>query len=78
MLRKAIADHCFGHVPRDTLIVWPAEARNGHVDGEINLEPSEKITDREDRIEMLRRQVGKLKEAKKEKNTCFRATRSKR
>lgn len=68
-LRKAIADHCVGHVPQDkssTVTAWPAETRNGHanghLDGEINLEPPEKLRDDEDRIEMLRRQVGELKE----------------
>ncbi|XP_061353292.1 uncharacterized protein LOC133298061 isoform X2 [Gastrolobium bilobum] len=68
-LRKAIADHCVGHVPHDkssTITAWPAETRNGHanghLDGENNLEPPEKTRDDDDRIEMLRRQVGELKE----------------
>ncbi|MED6113084.1 hypothetical protein PIB30_067673 [Stylosanthes scabra] len=68
-LRKAIADHCVGRVPHDkssTLTAWPAEARhghaNGHLDGENNLESPEKTRDDEERIEMLRKQVGELKE----------------
>lgn len=69
-LRKAIADHCVGHVPHDkssTVTAWPAETRNGHPNGHLdgennNLEPHEKTRDEEERIEMLRRQVGELKE----------------
>ncbi|KAI4295244.1 hypothetical protein L6164_035310 [Bauhinia variegata] len=68
-LRKAIADHCVRHFPHEkssTVTVWPAEARNGlangHQDGEINSELPEKERDDEVRIQMLRRQVGELKE----------------
>lgn len=68
-LRKAIADHCVGHVgPNEkptTVPIWPSEARNGHangyLNGESNLEP-DKGRGEEERIEMLRREVGELKE----------------
>lgn len=69
-LRKAIADHCVGYVPHDkssTGTAWSAETRNGypngHLEGENNLETPEKVRDDEERIEMLKRQVGELKEA---------------
>ncbi|RDX89593.1 hypothetical protein CR513_28667 [Mucuna pruriens] len=68
-LRKAIADHCVGHVLHEKsskLTVLPAEFRNGlsngHLDGENNSEPPEKLRDEEERIEMLKIQVGELKE----------------
>ncbi|XP_057456878.1 uncharacterized protein LOC130747846 [Lotus japonicus] len=68
-LRKAIADHCVGQVPIDkssTVTNWSSETRNGHsnghLDGENNLEPPEKVRDGEERVEMLKRQVGELKE----------------
>ncbi|KAH7521307.1 hypothetical protein FEM48_Zijuj07G0019100 [Ziziphus jujuba var. spinosa] len=68
-LRKAIADHCVGHVgpnEKPTMVsIWPSEARNGHangyLNGESNLEP-DKGRGEEERIEMLRREVGELKE----------------
>ncbi|KAL1562237.1 hypothetical protein AAHA92_04835 [Salvia divinorum] len=68
-LRKAIADHCVGHVNSGeklpTVPIWPAEAMNGHVNGclevENNMESPEKWRDGE-RIEMLRREVSELKE----------------
>lgn len=68
-LRKAIADHCVGHVGSDekpaTTSVWPPEARNiyanGHFNGESNFKP-EKGREEEEKIEMLRREVGELKE----------------
>ncbi|KAK7263968.1 hypothetical protein RJT34_31568 [Clitoria ternatea] len=69
-LRKAIADHCVGHVLHEkssTVTAWPAETRNGysngHLDVENNSESPEKTRDDEERIEMLKRQVGELKEA---------------
>ncbi|KAB1205286.1 hypothetical protein CJ030_MR7G012078 [Morella rubra] len=66
-LRKAIADHCVGHVgPNDKPSVWPSEARNGHangyLDGENNFELPEKGRGTGERIEMLKREVGELKE----------------
>uniref|UniRef100_A0A5B6Z8Z1 Uncharacterized protein n=1 Tax=Davidia involucrata TaxID=16924 RepID=A0A5B6Z8Z1_DAVIN len=69
-LRKAIADHCVGQVgPNDkpsTITMRPLEGRNGHANGyldvEINLESSEKGRGDGDRIEMLKREVGELKE----------------
>lgn len=68
-LRKAIADHCVGFVPHDKsskVTVLPTEIRNGlsngHLDGENNCESSEKLRDEEERIELLKRQVGELKE----------------
>lgn len=69
-LRKAIADHCVGYVPHDkssTGTAWSVDTRNGnpngHLDGDSNLDIPEKTKDEEERIEMLKRQVGELKEA---------------
>lgn len=69
-LRKAIADHCVGYVPHDkssTGTAWSVDTRNGnpngHLDGDNNLDTHEKTKDEEERIEMLKRQVGELKEA---------------
>ncbi|KAK9279478.1 hypothetical protein L1049_013157 [Liquidambar formosana] len=69
-LRKAIADHCVGQtVPNDkpsNVTIWPSESINGHVNGyldqESNLESSNKGRGDGERIEMLRREVGELKE----------------
>ncbi|OIW08793.1 hypothetical protein TanjilG_16374 [Lupinus angustifolius] len=68
-LRKVIADHCVGQFQHDKsslVTAWPAETRNGHanghLEGEANLELPEKIRDDDERIEMLRKQVGELKE----------------
>ncbi|KAE9620211.1 hypothetical protein Lal_00019710 [Lupinus albus] len=68
-LSKVIADHCVGNFPHDkssAVTAWPAETRNGHANGHFNrvtnLEPPEKIRDDDERIEMLRKQVGELKE----------------
>ncbi|KAL5767581.1 hypothetical protein ACOSP7_014179 [Xanthoceras sorbifolium] len=69
-LRKAIADHCVGHVgineKSSTVGSWPAEERNGHtngyIDGESNFEFVEKGKGDGERIEMLKREVGELKE----------------
>lgn len=69
-LRKAIADHCVGHVssndkPSPTTI-WQSEVRNGHgngcLDGESNFDASEKGRGDVERVEILRREVGELKE----------------
>lgn len=69
-LRKAIADHCVAHAgPNDkpsSPTIWPSEARNGHangyLDGESNFELPEKGKGDGERIEMLKREVGDLKE----------------
>ncbi|KAE9616382.1 hypothetical protein Lalb_Chr03g0024311 [Lupinus albus] len=64
-LRKVVADHCVGqfqHGKSSMVTAWPSETRNGHLEGETNLEPPEKIKDNDERIEMLRKQVGELKE----------------
>lgn len=69
-LRKAIADHCVGNVGPNgkpsMATVWPSEARNGHtngfLDGESDIELPEKGRGDGERIEMLRREVGELKE----------------
>ncbi|KAF7835277.1 uncharacterized protein G2W53_010136 [Senna tora] len=63
-LRKVISDHCVGHVPHDkssTITTNRNGRANGHTDGESNLEIPEKVRD-DERIEMLKRQVGELKE----------------
>lgn len=68
-LRKAIADHCVGHVNSGeklpTVPVWPAEGMNGHVNGypefESNTESLEKGRDG-GKIEMLKMEVSELKE----------------
>ncbi|KAB5529704.1 hypothetical protein DKX38_019785 [Salix brachista] len=69
-LRKAIADHCVRHVDTNdkpsTITAWPSEARNGHangyLDGDSNFEPLEKGGGGGERIQMLKREVGELKE----------------
>ncbi|KAJ6693681.1 hypothetical protein OIU85_004457 [Salix viminalis] len=70
-LRKAIADHCVRHVDTNdkpsTITAWPSEARNGHangyLDGDNNFEPLEKGGGGGgERIQMLKREVGELKE----------------
>ncbi|GAV80179.1 hypothetical protein CFOL_v3_34536 [Cephalotus follicularis] len=62
-LRKAIADHC---VKPPTVPIWLSDARNGHangyIDGENNYESTEKGRGDGDRIDMLKREVGELKE----------------
>ncbi|XP_054811484.1 uncharacterized protein LOC129312788 [Prosopis cineraria] len=64
-LRRAISDHCVGHASNEKSSTTPAN-RNGHAngltDGDNNSELPEKERDDEERIEMLRRQVGELKE----------------
>ncbi|KAK9095657.1 hypothetical protein Scep_027126 [Stephania cephalantha] len=68
-LRKAIADHCAGEVnqpekpavPRN----WSADGRNGHLHGFLNTENDFKFAEKGkdgERIEMLKREVGELKE----------------
>ncbi|XP_051130037.1 uncharacterized protein LOC127250681 [Andrographis paniculata] len=66
-LRKAIADHCVGHINSSeklpTVPVWSAEGMNGHANGYPELErfePSEKA--RGEKIEQLKREVSELKE----------------
>ncbi|KAJ4848676.1 hypothetical protein Tsubulata_041444 [Turnera subulata] len=67
-LRKAIADHCVSHgSPREkSPPAWQSEVRNGHingyVDGESNFESSEKGRGEGEKVEMLKREVGELKE----------------
>lgn len=69
-LRKAIADHCVGHVSSVDKPVqasmWQSEVRSGHgngcPDGEKNFDASEKGRGDGERVEMLRREVGELKE----------------
>lgn len=68
-LRKAIADHCVGHVGVQeknlTAPVWPPEVINGHANGHVDVEDNfasiEKARDM-DKIEMLKTEVGELKE----------------
>ncbi|KAJ0078987.1 hypothetical protein Patl1_23695 [Pistacia atlantica] len=69
-LRKAIADHCAGQVGTNDkpsrVTSWPTDARNGHAnvytDGESNFEFPEKGKGDWERIDMLKREVGELKE----------------
>ncbi|CAK7333741.1 unnamed protein product [Dovyalis caffra] len=69
-LRKAIADHCVNHVGASdkpsAATTWPSEARNGHANGYLerdsNFESLEKGRGDGERIEMLKREVGELKE----------------
>ncbi|XVF06827.1 hypothetical protein REPUB_Repub06bG0084600 [Reevesia pubescens] len=69
-LRKAIADHCVGHIgtteKTSTVAAWPSDIRNGHANGyldvESNLDSPEKGRGDGERIEMLKREVGELKE----------------
>lgn len=70
-LRKAIADHCVGQVgvneKTSTVSSWPVDARNGHtngyMDGENGFESvKSKGNGDGERIEMLKREVGELKE----------------
>ncbi|KAK8713166.1 hypothetical protein V6N13_148389 [Hibiscus sabdariffa] len=69
-LRKAIADHCLRHAGTNektpAVTTWPYELRNGHangyIDGEGNLGSPEKGREDGERIEMLKREVGELKE----------------
>lgn len=67
-LRKAIADHCVRDTSHPEKPVtarnWPAENgyANGYSDGEISFESMDKGRGDGERIEMLRREVGELKE----------------
>ncbi|GMI85437.1 hypothetical protein like AT4G27620 [Hibiscus trionum] len=69
-LRKAIADHCVGHVGTNkktsTNTAWPSDMRNGHANGYLDVESNsgspEKGRGDGERIEMLKREVGELKE----------------
>ncbi|KAG9142252.1 hypothetical protein Leryth_007691 [Lithospermum erythrorhizon] len=61
-LRKAIADHCLGQVDngeRPPIVpIWPGDAKNAHSNG--YLEHDRHLEN--EKIEMLRREVGELKE----------------
>ncbi|XP_028752387.1 uncharacterized protein LOC114712086 [Neltuma alba] len=64
-LRKAISNHCVGHASHDkssTITVNRSGHANGLTDGDNNLELPEEERDDKERIVMLRRQVGELKE----------------
>ncbi|XP_038992610.1 uncharacterized protein LOC120116131 isoform X1 [Hibiscus syriacus] len=69
-LRKATTDHCMGHVSTNkqtsTVTALPSDKRNGHENGfldiKTNLEFPEKGRGDGEQIEMLRREVGELKE----------------
>ncbi|XP_062119674.1 uncharacterized protein LOC133834177 isoform X1 [Humulus lupulus] len=67
-LRKAIADHCVGQSndKSSTALSWSSEGMNGHAngyhEGESNLELPEKGRGAAEKIEMLKREVGELKE----------------
>ncbi|KAF2288064.1 hypothetical protein GH714_004224 [Hevea brasiliensis] len=69
-LRKAIADHCVKHAVTNeklsTATIRPSEVRNGHangyLDGDSSLELSKKGRGDGDKIDMLKREVGDLKE----------------
>lgn len=64
-LRKAISDHCVGHASPNKSFTTTATRNdhpNGITEGDTNLDYPEKERDDEERIELLRRQVGELKE----------------
>lgn len=70
-LRKTIADHCVAQVsPNETVPpppIFPAVGMNGHTNGyhhdhDTILDSFEKGRNTSDRVEMLRREVGELKE----------------
>uniref|UniRef100_A0A251K7L2 Uncharacterized protein n=1 Tax=Manihot esculenta TaxID=3983 RepID=A0A251K7L2_MANES len=69
-LRKAIADHCVKDAATNEkpsiANIWPSEVRNGHANGYLGgdggFELSEKGRGDGDRVEMLKREVGDLKE----------------
>ncbi|KAM7274161.1 hypothetical protein ACFE04_028825 [Oxalis oulophora] len=64
-LRKAIADHCVNEKP-STAPIWPHEARNGHtngyVNGDMNYSHTENGKGDSGKIEMLKSEIGELKE----------------
>ncbi|KAG8472234.1 hypothetical protein CXB51_034484 [Gossypium anomalum] len=69
-LRKAIADHCVGHGGTNKMTsidtAWPSDIRNGHANGYLDVESNsdspEKGRGDGERIEMLKREIGELKE----------------
>lgn len=69
-LRKAIADHCVGHVGTNdkppTHASWQTEARNGLANGYTDSENNHNILEKGradgEKIGMLRKEVGELKE----------------
>lgn len=69
-LRKAIADHCVGHTSinekASPIATWSSDARNGHANGYANGEDNYESPGRGrfdgERIDMLKREVGELKE----------------
>ncbi|XP_059624459.1 uncharacterized protein LOC132267329 [Cornus florida] len=69
-LRKAIADHCVGQVSPDdepsAVPTWSSKGRNGRANGYLDVESNSKSSEKGrgdgDRIEMLQREVGELKE----------------
>lgn len=69
-LSKAIEDHCAGQVGTDNkpsrFTSWPTDPRNGHtngyIDGESKFELPEKGKGDWERIELLKREIGELKE----------------
>lgn len=65
-LRKVIADHCLRLVDTNekasTVTEWAAELGNNHANGENKYEPAEKGKGDRERIEMLKRESGELKE----------------
>ncbi|KAE8699271.1 putative tocopherol O-methyltransferase [Hibiscus syriacus] len=68
-LRKAIADHCLRHASTNektsAFTTWMYELRNSHTNGYVNGDNSgspEKGREDGERIEMLKREVGELKE----------------
>ncbi|CAN0900687.1 hypothetical protein LINGRAHAP2_LOCUS20980 [Linum grandiflorum] len=69
-LRKAIAENCLNHANGDgkpsVITAWPLEVRNGHMngysDGDSTFEFPEKGRVDVEKVEMLKREVGELKE----------------
>ncbi|XP_059641666.1 uncharacterized protein LOC132283685 isoform X2 [Cornus florida] len=69
-LRKAVADHCVEQVDSNnkpaTVPMWPSEGRNSHANGYLDVESNSEfsVQGRGDgnRLEMLKREVGELKE----------------
>ncbi|CAL1388768.1 unnamed protein product [Linum trigynum] len=69
-LRKAIADHCLKHANGDgkpsVVAAWPPEVRNGHGNGYSDAESTYDFPEKGridgEKVEMLKREVGELKE----------------
>ncbi|XP_073019079.1 uncharacterized protein [Primulina eburnea] len=69
-LRKAIADHCVGHISSGekspTVPTWPAEWKNGHTNGFQEVEKKSDLLEKTrgdgERIELLKGEVSELKE----------------